>query len=145
MIETRELEARTFELAAGVQRPGAAREHLVELERSGELVSLEGGWWTTRELRDLEHRALDAARGRSNDRAGAASPDAREAGLDAAAHRRGDALSQEQADALETITGEAVHWVTAVRHIAQYLLTFLPRLIRQQRADLPERDPARWN
>jgi hypothetical protein len=32
--------------------------------------------------------------------------------------------------------------VTAVRHIAQYLLTSLPCIVRQQRANLPERDSA---
>ncbi|MGA2008468.1 MAG: MobF family relaxase, partial [Solirubrobacteraceae bacterium] len=58
MIQTRELEARVFELAAGVQRPEAAREHLSALQQSGELVELEGGWWTSRELRELEQHAL---------------------------------------------------------------------------------------
>ncbi|HEX4035547.1 MAG TPA: MobF family relaxase [Solirubrobacteraceae bacterium] len=106
MIETRELEARVFELAAGVERPDAAREHLAELERSGELVALEGGWWTTRELRELEQHALNAARERTHDPVGVVSADAQRAGMYIAAHRRGHEISEEQTGALETITGE---------------------------------------
>jgi conjugative relaxase-like TrwC/TraI family protein len=105
MIETRELEARVFELAAGVERPDSAREHLAELERSGELVRLEGGWWTTRELRELEQHALDTARERTGERVGVASPCARNAGAEAAAERHDHTLSVEQREALETITG----------------------------------------
>jgi len=106
MIETRELEARAFELAAGVERPEIAGEHVAALQQSGELVALEGGWWTTRELRELEQRALDSARDRAHDSVAVASVCARDAGLDAAAHRRGHDLSDEQAQALETITGQ---------------------------------------
>jgi conjugative relaxase-like TrwC/TraI family protein len=102
MIQTRELEARAFELSAGVQRPGDAREQLAALQQSGELVELDGSWWTTRELRELERQALDTARERSQERVGVASAGAREA----AEQRHGHALSEEQARALETITGE---------------------------------------
>jgi conjugative relaxase-like TrwC/TraI family protein len=105
MIQTRELEARAFELAAGVERPEAAREHLSALQQSGELVELEGGWWTSRELRELEQHALGTARDRSGERVGVASVGAREAGLEAAAARHGHTLTEEQARALETITG----------------------------------------
>jgi len=105
MIQTRDLEARVFELAAGVERPEAAREHLAALQQSGELVALEGGWWTTRELRELEQHALDSARDRSGERVGVASASARDAGLDAAAERWRHDLSEEQAEALATITG----------------------------------------
>ena len=40
---------------------------------------LDGGWWTTRELRELEQQALDTARERSHERVGVASAAAREA------------------------------------------------------------------
>ena len=106
MIETRELEARAFELSAGVQRPGDAREHLSALQQSGELVQLEGGWWTSRELRELEQQALDSARERSGERVGVASVGAREAGLEGAAERHGHAFTEEHREALETISGE---------------------------------------
>src|SRR5665213_3350472 len=75
-------------------------------DRSGELVKLEGGWWTTRELRELEQHALDTARERSDEWVGVASERARDAGIDASAERHGHALSVEQREALETITGE---------------------------------------
>lgn len=106
MIQTRELEARAFELSAGVQRPGDAREQVAALEQSGELMQLADGWWTTRELRELEQQALDTALERSEERVGVASAGAREAGLEAAAERHGHTLTEEQARALETITGE---------------------------------------
>jgi len=64
MVQTRDLEARAFELAAGVERPEAAGEHVAALQQSGELVALEGGWWTARELRELIERTA----GRIGDR-----------------------------------------------------------------------------
>jgi predicted ribonuclease YlaK len=106
MIETRELEARVFELAAGAERPGAAREHLAALQQSGELVKLEGGWWTTRAMRELEQHALDTARERSDERVGVAGERSREAGVEAVEAGRGYTLSMEQREALETITGD---------------------------------------
>ena len=76
-------------------------------QRSGELVALEGGWWTTRELRELEQRALETARERAaRARRRRVAADARDAG------RRRDRASgigtrsrDEQREALETITG----------------------------------------
>jgi len=105
MIETRDLEARAFELAAGVERPAAVREHLAALQQSGELVKLEEGLWTTQELRELEQQALDAARERSGERVSVATDDARDLAVEGAAERLGHALSEEQQHALETITG----------------------------------------
>jgi conjugative relaxase-like TrwC/TraI family protein len=106
MIDPRELEAKAFEVAAGVQQPEAARVQLAELERSGELVELEGGWWTTRELRELEQHALDTARDRTGERVGAVSAAARDAGTEAAEQRRGHELTAEQAQALQAIASE---------------------------------------
>jgi len=105
IVETRELAARAFELAAGVERPQSARERLASLERSGELVRLEGGLWTTRELRELEQRALDTAERRSEERVGTASMDARDMAFVSAVDRRGHLLSFEQRAALDQITG----------------------------------------
>ena len=42
MIDTREPQARAFELAAGIEGHDSAREHLAELQRSGELVARPG-------------------------------------------------------------------------------------------------------
>ena len=105
MISARELEARAFELAAGAERPAEARERARGLARSGELVELEGGWWTTRELREREQRTLTAAVGRAQERVAPVS-DAGLRGAEAAAHAAvGSPLSAEQRDALEIVTG----------------------------------------
>ena len=58
IVERRELDAQAAELAAGVMRPAQARHVVAELTRAGELVELDGGWWTTRELRELEQQTL---------------------------------------------------------------------------------------
>ncbi len=105
MVERRELDARAAELAAGVMRPGQARHIVAELTRSGELVELDDGWWTTRELRDLELRTLErTAELTANDRPGASEP-ALTAARESARKQLGGPLSHEQQDALETVTG----------------------------------------
>jgi ATP-dependent exoDNAse (exonuclease V) alpha subunit len=58
-IEERELRAKAYELSAGVCRPHDADELIAELGRSGELVRLEGGVWTTRRLREMEQATLE--------------------------------------------------------------------------------------
>jgi conjugative relaxase-like TrwC/TraI family protein len=105
MVETRELEARAFELAAGVERPDAAKQHLAGLERSGELVRLEDGSWTTRELRELEQRTLVTAFERSGERVGSVTIDARDAAFYASLERHGYSLTYEQRDAINELTG----------------------------------------
>jgi len=114
MVESRELEARAFELAAGVERPHAAKERLAGLERSGELVRLEGGLWTTSELRDLEQRTLATVTARASDEVAPVSFYARAEGARAAGERLsarlpsgswGRHLSGEQQRALDVITG----------------------------------------
>jgi len=104
MVETRELEARAFELSAGVARPEAAREQLEELARSGELVRLEGGFWTTRELRELEQRALVTAFERSEERVGTATIRSRDVAFFSAVERRGHSLTFEQREAIDGLT-----------------------------------------
>lgn len=105
MLSGRELDARAFELAAGVERPGATREHAQDLARQGELVELEGGWWTTRELRELERRTLDTAASRGSELAAPVSLGARRDAEQAVRSRLGVPLSVEQRDALATMTG----------------------------------------
>ena len=114
MVETRELEARAFELAAGVERPEATREHLAALEQSGELVRLDGGFWTTRELRELEQRTVATVAERANDEVAPVSFFARAEGARAAGDRLsarlpagswGLHLSGEQQRAMDVVTG----------------------------------------
>ena len=105
MVERRELDARAAELAAGVMRPAEAQRIVGDLARSGELVELDGGWWTTRELRDLEHRTLRLI----DDRVGDPSPGVPEPTVDAAgesaAERVGAPLTAEQRAALDAAVG----------------------------------------
>jgi conjugative relaxase-like TrwC/TraI family protein len=105
MVERRELDARAAELAAGMMRPADAQDVVADLARSGELVELEGGWWTTRELRDLEQRTLtltdELATSEARGVSGAALASARES----ARRQLGGPLSREQQDALGMVTG----------------------------------------
>jgi conjugative relaxase-like TrwC/TraI family protein len=105
IVSERDLRARAYELSAGICHPAEADAVLRELGRSGELVALEGGVWTTRELRDRELGVLAIARSRSNEQAAPV----REAALRSARRELerelGFSLSAEQRQALATMTG----------------------------------------
>jgi conjugative relaxase-like TrwC/TraI family protein len=105
MVEQRVLDARALELVAGSERPERAREHIDVLSRSGELVELEGGLFTTRELRELERRTLATLADRTTDRVGVVTEQARETAVEHAQDRLGASLSGEQNEALEVVTG----------------------------------------
>lgn len=105
MISDRELRAKAYELSAGVCRPAEADGLIEELARSGELVWLEDGMWTTRRLRELEQATVQIAERRANENAASVS----ERSLKQARREIGKeihgSLSQEQREALEAITG----------------------------------------
>jgi conjugative relaxase-like TrwC/TraI family protein len=61
MITQRELKARAYELSAGMSRPAQTDRLVSDLHRSGELVRLEDGMWTTRALREREQQAVQTA------------------------------------------------------------------------------------
>ena len=105
MVTRQELEARALEIAAGVEPAAQAAERLEELSREGELVELDGGWWTTRELRELEQRTLATVLERSAETTAVASPLARAEAAELAGERVGGSLSDEQQHALELVTG----------------------------------------
>jgi conjugative relaxase-like TrwC/TraI family protein len=105
MVEARVLEARALELVAGVERPERAQEHLAELTRRGELIELEGGVFTTRELRELEQRTLETAAGRTDEHAATVSHPARDRAVERVQERLAAGLSMEQRDALDVLTG----------------------------------------
>ena len=107
MVERRELDAQALEAAAGVMRPEEAQRAVTELTRAGELVELEGGWWTTRELRELEQQTLRRTDERAADHGQGVPAGGVEAAREAAALRLGAPLSAEQAAALDTVTGPA--------------------------------------
>jgi hypothetical protein len=105
-----------FEAAAGRLSADEAARLLARMERSngGELLILEGGRVTSREIRGLEQHVLDIALGASRrDVEGAALEDAeRESGLAAAEEALGEAkqLNREQRDAFELLTDRS-GWV----------------------------------
>ncbi len=105
MIEDRELRAKAYEISAGVCRPQEADELIASLERSGELVRLEGDSWTTRRLREMEQTTLERAQRRAAENAAPVQESSlKQARRELARELRGP-LTGEQREALETITG----------------------------------------
>jgi conjugative relaxase-like TrwC/TraI family protein len=104
-VSERDLKARAYELSAGVCDPADAEEQLAELQRSGELIALENGLWTTRELRDLERQTVARAGARAGERAAPVSAESVRAARLAAQRELGAPFSAEQRQALERITG----------------------------------------
>jgi conjugative relaxase-like TrwC/TraI family protein len=104
-ITTRELRAKAYELAAGVCRPSEAEKLLGDLARTGKLIQLQDGTWTTRELRKLEATTIETARQRASERAASAGEQAlRQARREIGKEIKGS-LTSEQRQALETVTG----------------------------------------
>jgi conjugative relaxase-like TrwC/TraI family protein len=105
MINRHELQAKAYELSAGVCRPEQADQLIVELQRSGELLCLEDGTYTTRRLRELERETITAAQQRADETVAPVSDQTlQEARLQKNRELKG-ALSEEQREALQTITG----------------------------------------
>ncbi len=104
-IDERELRAKAYELAAGACRPDQADQLVADLARSGGLVRLENGMWTTRHLRELERATVQIAERRAAENPAPLS----EASLKQARRAIGKeihgSLSDEQRQALEAITG----------------------------------------
>jgi conjugative relaxase-like TrwC/TraI family protein len=104
-INTHELQAKAYELAAGVCRPAEADKLVEDLIDSGELLQLEDGTWTTRHLRDLEKKTLEiAVRGNTDVAAPISEQALKQARREIAKQIKGS-LSREQREALQTITG----------------------------------------
>lgn len=68
MITEREMKARAYELSAGTSRPAETDGLVSDLHRSGELVRLEDGLWTTRELREREQQAIQTSESRAREK-----------------------------------------------------------------------------
>jgi conjugative relaxase-like TrwC/TraI family protein len=105
MVSERDLKARAYELAPAVCHPREADAVLAELLRSRELVALEGGLFTTRELRDLERATLERVAARAGERAASVGERSLRDARIAAQREIGAPLSAEQREALERITG----------------------------------------
>jgi conjugative relaxase-like TrwC/TraI family protein len=104
-ISERDLRARAYELAAGVCHPARAEEAVAGLVRSGELVALEGGLWTTKELRERERATLRLATSRAMENAAPVSESSLRGARVAVQREIGAPLSTEQREALQAITG----------------------------------------
>jgi conjugative relaxase-like TrwC/TraI family protein len=104
-ISERDLHARSYELAAGVCDPARADEVVAQLVRSGELVALQGGLWSTRELRERERRTLAIAESRTQARSAPVSQASLRSARMELQREIGAPLSAEQREALERITG----------------------------------------
>jgi conjugative relaxase-like TrwC/TraI family protein len=105
MITTHELHAKAYELSAGVCRPDEADRLVNDLARSGELLQLEGGVWTTRQLRELEQSTVEIAERRVAENAALVSEEAlKQARREIGKEIKGS-LTREQREALGTITG----------------------------------------
>jgi len=105
MINRHELQAKAYELSAGVCRPEEADRLIVELQRSGELLQLEDGTYTTRRLRELERETITAAQRRAEETVSPVSDQTLEAARLRKDRELKGSLSQEQREALQTITG----------------------------------------
>ncbi len=105
MITERELKAKAYELSTGVCRPADADRMITYLQQSGELLKLEDGSWTTRQLRELEEQTIEIAEQRATEIAAPVGEQSlKQARLDIGRTIKGT-LTQEQRDALDTITG----------------------------------------
>jgi conjugative relaxase-like TrwC/TraI family protein len=105
MITTRELRARAYELSAGACRPAQADRLIDKLERSGELVRLDDGMWTTRRLREMEQATVEIAESRAGEKAAPLSERSLKQARREVGREIHGSLSAEQREALETITG----------------------------------------
>lgn len=65
MVVERDVYARAYELSPGNCHPTDAHRMVGELARTGELVALQGGMWTTRELRERERQTVQLAESRA--------------------------------------------------------------------------------
>jgi conjugative relaxase-like TrwC/TraI family protein len=104
-VTKRELRAKAYELSPGVCRPAEAEKLIAELMRSGEILELQDGTYTTRRLRELEQATIVTAEARADADVAPVSQEALEQARLEKGRELNGSLSQEQLQALETITG----------------------------------------
>ena len=105
-VSERDLYAIAYERSAGACPPEQARALVKDLARSGELIELRGGVWTTRELREREQQTIATVEERAAERAAPVSEQTVEQAQRDAQREIGAPLSREQREALQTITGQ---------------------------------------
>jgi conjugative relaxase-like TrwC/TraI family protein len=104
-VSDRDLYARAYELAVGWGPPEQADKVVEQLVQSGELVPLQGGSWTTRELREREQQTLALAKERSTEPVAPVSERTLKEAQRETGREIGAPLTVEQREALQTITG----------------------------------------
>jgi conjugative relaxase-like TrwC/TraI family protein len=105
MITEAELRAKAYELSAGICRPAQVDRLLNELTKSGELIQLDDGTWTTRSLRELEEQTMQIAQQRTTEIAAPISARSLQQARHEIGKEIGGSLTEEQREALATITG----------------------------------------
>jgi conjugative relaxase-like TrwC/TraI family protein len=105
MISTHELHAKAYELSAGVCRPAQADQLITDLVRTGELIQLDDGTWTTRRLRELEQTTIAIAQRRTSENTATVSEHSLKQARREIGREIKSSLTEEQKQALHTITG----------------------------------------
>ncbi len=105
MVSERELYATAYERSAGECHPSEAKDLVNDLARSGELIALEGGKWTTRELREREQQTIATVKERANQNAAPVREQSLQQAQKDVQREIGAPLSKEQREALQSITG----------------------------------------
>ncbi len=106
MVSERDLMAIAYERSTGVATPEQARMLVHNLERSSELIRLQGGMWTTRELREREQQTIATVQERAGERPAPVSENAIREAQRETMQEIGAPLTTEQKQAVQTITGE---------------------------------------
>jgi TrwC relaxase len=96
MVSGRKLYATPYELSAGVCHPSQAQELVKDLARAGELIKLQGGEWTTKELREREQQTIATVKERAGQNAAAVREQSLRETEREVAREIGGPLSQEQ-------------------------------------------------
>ena len=102
----RELRASVLEQGVGELEPNRVAEHARELVASGEVIELEGGRMTTREIRNMEQAVHARVSEMAASTGAAVSDQDRDVAVREVAERIGGPLSAEQQQALEVLGGE---------------------------------------
>ncbi len=102
----RELRASVLEQGVGELSPERVSEHARELIASGEVIELEQGRMTTREIRGMEQAIETRVRAMAAGAGAAVSDQARAAAVREVGERIGSPLSAEQQQALEVLGGQ---------------------------------------
>lgn len=106
MVSDRDLMAIAYERSTGMCPPEQARTRIHDMARSGELIRLEGGLWTTRELREREQQTIATVQDRAGEHAAPVTEQAIREAQRETMREIGAPLTKEQKQAVQTITGE---------------------------------------